>query len=61
MRIVPLAAAAAALAAAGTLVVVQAPAASGAAACTIVWTANTWSTGFTADVKVTNNGPQVGS
>ena len=59
MRIAPLAAAATALAAAGTLVMVQAPAASGAAACTVVWSANQWSTGFTADVRVTNNGPRV--
>ncbi|MEU8821629.1 cellulose-binding domain-containing protein [Actinoplanes sp. NPDC048796] len=48
------------LAAAG-LVVVRAPAASAAPACTVGWTANQWSTGFTADVQVTNGGAPVTS
>ena len=30
-------------------------------ACTVVLTSNQWSTGFTADVKITNNGPAVSS
>ncbi|MEV4348206.1 cellulose-binding domain-containing protein [Actinoplanes sp. NPDC049596] len=53
-------AAAGVLVAAG-VVAVGAPAATAAAACTVGWTANQWSTGFTADVQVTNGGAPVTS
>ncbi|WP_250036376.1 cellulose-binding domain-containing protein [Paractinoplanes maris] len=42
-------------------VVLRAPAASAAPACTVGWTANQWSTGFTAEVQVTNGGAPVTS
>lgn len=29
--------------------------------CAVTWTANQWSTGFTADVRITNNGPALSS
>ena len=61
MRIVPLAAAATVLVAAGAFAIVQAGPAAAATACTVAWTANSWSTGFTADVRVTNNGAPVTS
>ena len=61
MRIVPLTAAAAVLVAAGTFAVVQAGPAAAATACTVGWTANQWSTGFTAEVRVTNTGAPVSS
>lgn len=51
----------AAAALAGAAVVVAAPAATAAAACTVTYGVNQWSTGFTADVKVTNNGAAVTS
>ncbi|MBB4693956.1 cellulose-binding domain-containing protein [Paractinoplanes abujensis] len=51
---------AAALVAAG-LAVAVAPPASAAAACTVAWTANQWSNGFTAEVQVTNGGAAVTS
>jgi polysaccharide lyase-like protein/cellulose binding protein with CBM2 domain len=38
------------------LIVAAASSASAAAACTVDYTLNQWSTGFTAEVKVTNNG-----
>jgi polysaccharide lyase-like protein/cellulose binding protein with CBM2 domain len=41
------------------LVVANAPSASAASACSVVYTVNQWSTGFTADVRVTNTGPAV--
>ncbi|BCY10253.1 cellulose-binding domain-containing protein [Actinoplanes sp. L3-i22] len=37
------------------------PAHAAAATCDVTWTANSWSTGFTADVKVTNLGAAVTS
>ena len=43
----------------GALVFAQIPAADAATACTVDYTANQWSTGFTADVKLTNNGPAI--
>jgi len=43
------------------LIVASARTATAAAACAVTYTANQWSTGFTADVKVTNNGPAVTS
>lgn len=51
---------AAAVAGAG-MIVVAASAAAAAAACSVDYTANSWSTGFTADVKVTNSGTAVSS
>ncbi|WP_308121106.1 cellulose-binding domain-containing protein [Paractinoplanes bogorensis] len=39
----------------------SAPPASAAAVCTVGWSANQWSTGFTAEVKVTNGGAAVTS
>ncbi|MGK5684261.1 cellulose-binding domain-containing protein [Actinoplanes sp. URMC 104] len=51
---------AAVLVAAG-MTVMQAPAASAAAACSVQWTTNQWSTGFTAEVQVTNGGAPVTS
>ncbi len=30
-------------------------------ACAVTWTANQWPTGFTADVRITNNGPALSS
>ncbi|MFF5287959.1 cellulose-binding domain-containing protein [Paractinoplanes globisporus] len=53
-------AAAAAVAAAG-MIVAAASTASAAAACAVVYTPNSWSNGFTADVKVTNYGAAVSS
>jgi len=50
---------AALLAAAG--LVVGAPAATAAAACTVTYAVNQWSAGFTAEIKVTNNGAPVTS
>ncbi|MFI5937784.1 cellulose-binding domain-containing protein [Actinoplanes sp. NPDC051494] len=47
--------AAAILAAAG----IAASPAQAATACDVAWTANSWNTGFTADVKLTNNGAPV--
>jgi hypothetical protein len=51
------------LAAAGALligaVLVAVTPAAAATACDVTYTANQWSTGFTADVKVTNNGAPV--
>ena len=61
MRQRTIALAAAALAAGAGLIVAVAPAATAATACTVSYTANSWSTGFTADVKVTNNGAAVSS
>lgn len=61
MRIVPLTAASTVLVAAGAFAVAQAGPAAAATACTVGWTANQWSTGFTADVRVTNNGAPVTS
>ena len=58
MRRLSLAALAGALIAGG-LVFAQIPAANAATACTVDYTANQWSTGFTADVKLTNNGPAI--
>jgi Cellulose binding domain len=43
------------------LIVAGASAATAATACAVTYTANSWSTGFTADVKVTNNGPTTSS
>ncbi|GIF08293.1 hydrolase [Actinoplanes siamensis] len=37
------------------------PARAAAATCAVTWTANSWNTGFTADVKVTNLGAAVSS
>jgi hypothetical protein len=45
----------------GALVVANAQAASAATACTVDYTANQWSGGFTADVKLTNNAAAVTS
>lgn len=61
MRIRLLGAAAALLvgASAGLVAVTQATAAT--PVCGVVYTLNSWSTGFTADVKVTNNGAAVSS
>ena len=59
MRLVPMMAAA--VLAGTALLVVQAPAATAATACTVDWTANQWSSGFTADVQVTNGGAPVTS
>lgn len=42
----------------GATLAAVAPAAA-ATACDVVYTPNGWSTGFTADVRVTNNGPAV--
>jgi hypothetical protein len=43
------------------LIVAAASTASAATACSVDYTLNSWSTGFTADVKVTNNGAAVSS
>jgi Cellulose binding domain len=43
------------------LIVAGATAATAAAACTVDYTVSEWSSGFTADVKVTNNGSPVTS
>ncbi|GAA0576831.1 cellulose-binding domain-containing protein [Paractinoplanes ferrugineus] len=43
------------------LIVAAASTASAATACAVVYTANSWSGGFTADVKVVNNGSPVSS
>jgi polysaccharide lyase-like protein/cellulose binding protein with CBM2 domain len=43
------------------MIVAGASAATAAAGCAVTYTANSWSSGFTADVKVTNNGPAVSS
>ena len=43
------------------LTLTRAPAASAAPVCAVDWTANQWSTGFTADVQVTNGGAPVTS
>ena len=51
----------AAAAAGAGMVVAFAPAATAAAACQVDYTVNGWSTGFTADVKVTNFGAAVTS
>jgi hypothetical protein len=51
---------AAAVAGAG-MVVSFAPAATAATACRVDYTANSWATGFTADVKVTNLGAAISS
>ena len=59
-RLLPLAVAAAALVG-SALIVATAPAATAAAACTVVYTADQWSNGFTADVRLTNNGSPVTS
>jgi len=61
MRRRTLALATAAVVAGAGLVVAAAPAATAATACAVVYTPNSWSTGFTADVKVTNNGTAVSS
>ena len=61
MRRRTLALATAAVVAGAGLVVAAAPAATAATACAVVYTPNSWSTGFTADVKVTNNGTAVNS
>jgi len=63
MRIRLLAAAAALLVGAGGGLIALGPGAATAATpvCGVVYTLNSWSGGFTADVKVTNNGPAVGS
>jgi endoglucanase len=37
------------------------PSGPGASGCAVVYAVNQWSTGFTADVKITNNGPAVSS
>lgn len=49
------------LTAAAAVVVAHGPAALAATACTVVYQANQWSTGFTADVQVTNSGSAVTS
>ncbi|WP_433292450.1 cellulose-binding domain-containing protein [Actinoplanes sp. CA-030573] len=51
----------AALVAGAGMIVGLATAATAAAACAVDYTANSWATGFTADVKVTNYGAAVGS
>ena len=61
MRRRTLALAMAAVVAGAGMVVAAASAATAAAACAVVYTPNSWSTGFTADVKVTNNGAAVSS
>ncbi|MDY7090605.1 MAG: cellulose-binding domain-containing protein [Actinomycetota bacterium] len=43
------------------MAVAAAPPASAAAACSVEWTANQWSNGFTAEVQVTNGGAAVTS
>ena len=61
MRRRTLALAMAAVVAGAGMVVAAASAATAAAACAVVYTPNSWSNGFTADVKVTNNGTAVSS
>jgi hypothetical protein len=51
--------AAVALLAGAGLMVVRGPASAAATACTVQWTANQWSTGFTTEVQVTNGGAPV--
>ena len=58
-RMVPMVLAAALIGGGVTLAGV--PAASAAPVCAVVWTANQWATGFTADVQVTNGGAPVTS
>ncbi|MEV6305579.1 cellulose-binding domain-containing protein [Actinoplanes sp. NPDC051861] len=58
-RLIPMVVAAA-LAGTG-FVVLRAPAVTAAPACTVDWTVNQWSSGFTADVQVTNGGAPVTS
>jgi hypothetical protein len=55
------AAAALVVGAAGLVAVANGSAAAATPACGVVYTLNSWSTGFTADVKVTNGGPAVSS
>jgi hypothetical protein len=55
MRIVPIVSATALVVTAVGAALIQAPAAQAATACDVTWTASTWSTGFTAEVKLTNN------
>ena len=43
------------------LFVVHGTAGAATTACSVVYTVNSWSNGFTADVKVTNNGASVNS
>src|SRR4051812_4034134 len=54
-------AASAGLLLAGGILIAHGPAASAAPACTVTWTTNQWSGGFTADVQVTNGGAAVTS
>ncbi len=49
------------VAGAAVSVAVLNPAHAAAATCDVTWTANSWNTGFTADVKVTNLGTAVSS
>ncbi|BBH70195.1 hydrolase [Actinoplanes sp. OR16] len=56
-----LAAAAVAVASGGIATVLHVPAAEAATVCAVDFTVNQWSTGFTADVKLTNTGPAVSS
>ncbi|GAA4607137.1 hypothetical protein BJY16_006175 [Actinoplanes octamycinicus] len=60
MRLVPIASVVV-LAGAAIGVVGLGPAHAAAATCDVTWTANSWNTGFTADVKVTNLGAAVSS
>ena len=60
MRLIPRISAAVLLAG-GALVVAYPPAASAATACTVDYTVNQWTGGFTADVKLTNNAAPVTS
>ncbi|GLW30958.1 cellulose-binding domain-containing protein [Actinoplanes regularis] len=60
MRLVPVATVVA-LAGAALGVAVLGPVQAAAPTCDVTWTANSWNTGFTADVKVTNLGAAITS